>query len=333
VLLVAVREILLPFVIGMFAAYFLDPAADRLEKWGMSRSFATFLITTGFFLFILLLLALLVPMLFNQFSELAKTLPDYVNSLQQHYGSQLRALFLRAGDGDSAKTVHEAAQSASGAILGAMAKSAGGMLQSGLALVNLFALIFIAPVVAFYLLRDWDKLVAKVDSLLPRRQAPLIREQMHAIDQVLSGFIHGQTNVCLFLAVYYSIALTLVGLQYSLVLGLAAGLLTMIPYVGALFGLALGLLLAAVQFGDMTHVVIVGAIFLIGQFTESNFVTPKLVGHRVGLHPVWVIFGLLAGGALFGFVGVLVAVPVTASIGVLVRYGVSRYLESRYYKR
>ncbi len=285
----------------------------------------------GFFLCLGLLALLLLPVLFNQLISLAGALPGYVSHLQERYEPQVRTLFSQMEDGQAADMLHNAAQSVSGYLLGALATAAGDVVRSGFALVNIFSLIFVTPVVAFYLLRDWDVLTARVNELLPRRHARIIRTQLRAIDDVLAGFVRGQTNVCLFLSVFYSIALTLVGLHYGLALAITTGFLTFIPYVGALFGLCVGILLAFVQYNDLFHVLIVGGIFLLGQFIEANFVAPRLVGKKVGLHPVWIIFGLLSGGALFGFLGVLMAVPVTAVIGVLMRFALTRYQESRLY--
>jgi predicted PurR-regulated permease PerM len=207
------------------------------------------------------------------------------------------------------------------------------VLSSAVSLVNVLVLIVIVPVVTFYLLLDWDNLVARIDALLPRDHAPTVRKLAAEIDRTLSSFVRGQGTVCLILGIYYAAALALVGLNFGLVVGFIAGALTFIPYVGALVGGVLAIGLALFQFwGDWWWIVAVWAIFQSGQFVEGNILTPNLVGSSVGLHPVWLIFALSAFGALFGFVGLLVAVPVAAIIGVLVRFGLDRYRESMLYR-
>ena len=195
----------------------------------------------------------------------------------------------------------------------------------------MLSLLVITPLVAFYLLRDWDLITEKIDVWLPRRAQPKIREQAGAIDDTLAAFVRGQSSVCLILALFYGIGLTLVGLKSGLLVGFGAGFISFVPYVGAAVGLTVGLVIALFQFSEWLPIVIVAAIFLVGQTLESYVFTPKLVGNRVGLHPVWVIFALLAGGTLFGFTGVLLAVPMAAITGVLTRFAISRYLVSPLY--
>ena len=206
-----------------------------------------------------------------------------------------------------------------------------GVWRSGLALVNLVALIFITPIVTFYLLRDWDHIVARADNLLPRRHAAEIRVQLSKINTALAGFVRGQGLICGILMAYYGISLTLVGLDFGLVVGLGAGSLSFIPYVGAIVGFVTAVTLALLQFDDLLWVGAVAMVFVVGQVVEGNFLSPKLVGERVGLHPVWIIFGALAGATLFGLVGMLLAVPATAVTGVLVRYAAEHYQASPVY--
>jgi predicted PurR-regulated permease PerM len=207
----------------------------------------------------------------------------------------------------------------------------GGILSGSLAFFNVVSLIFITPIVTFYLLRDWDVLVAKVDSWLPPRYAPTIHQQMNEIDRTLAGFARGQATICLFLAVFYGVGLTAIGLDFGLAIGVFAGLLSFIPYVGSIVGLIVSVGLAYVQFDDWVWVAVTAGIFFAGQAIEGNILQPKLLGENVGLHPVWVIFALLAGGALFGFLGLLLAVPVMAVIGVVSRFALGCYLSSRIY--
>ncbi len=205
------------------------------------------------------------------------------------------------------------------------------MLSSGLAVVNLLSLLVVTPVVSFYLLRDWDRMVARIDTWLPRASADTIRAQMREADRTLSGFARGQALVCLILAALYGVGLSVVGLKSGFVVGVIIGAITFIPYVGTIGGAILSVGLAMLQFPDWISVAEVAGVFAIGHAIEGNLLQPLLVGDRVGLHPVWVIFALLAGGSLFGFIGLLLAIPVAAVIGVIVRYALSQYLAGPLY--
>ncbi len=222
-------------------------------------------------------------------------------------------------------------------ITAAMRDRAGALLEGAVAsvsgLFNIIVLFLIVPVVSVYLLIDWDRMIANIDSLLPREHAPTIRGLARQIDDTLASFVRGQGLVCLILGIYYATALALVGLQFGLIIGAIAGFLTFIPYVGALVGGVLAIGLALFQFwGDWLWILAVWAIFQSGQFVEGNFLTPKLVGDSVGLHPVWLLFALSAFGSLFGFVGLLVAVPLAAAIGVITRFLTARYRDSALYR-
>ena len=219
----------------------------------------------------------------------------------------------------------------SGTVVKVAASLIASAFQSGFAIINALSLILITPVVAFYLIHDWHSITEKLDSLLPRAHANTIREQICIIDQTLAGFVRGQVNVCLIMGLFYGIGLTIVGLKFGIIIGLITGFLAIIPYVGFMFGFIIGLAVAFFQFGSYHPIFLVAGVFIIGQIIEGNVITPKLVGEKVGLHEVWIIFGLLSGAALFGFVGVLLAVPVTAIIGVLIRFAMQRYLQSHFY--
>lgn len=326
-----IRAILLPFVLGMLVAYALDPVTDRLQTLRLSRSMATALVTVLFFLLIGLIGVLAVPLVVEQLSGLIVSIPDYLTQFETEYRPKLEHL-LGALPGVQMNAVKGAVSNLSGTLLQLISNFAGGLLSSGAAFINLLSLILITPLVAFYLLRDWDKIVAQVDTLLPRKHYDVIREQFEAIDATLAGFLRGQINVCLILGTFYAVGLSLVGLKFGAVIGMATGLLVIFPYVGLLVGMTIGLGVAFFQFGDIEPVLGVLAVFVTGQVLEGYYFTPKLVGEKVGLHPVWIIFGLMAGGALFGFVGVLIAVPASAVIGVLIRFALSNYRKSVYYK-
>jgi predicted PurR-regulated permease PerM len=325
------RSILLPFVAGLAVAYFLDPAVDWVVRRRAPWWLATSAVTAAFFLLLGLVTILLLPLVQGQVEALARSFPAYVAKVQTlllPLVDRVLANFPLAdadGPGDAGQLLTENAVRVVGNLF-------SRLLSSGLVLFNLLSLIFITPVVTFYMLRDWDRIVAKVDSWLPRQHLATIHEQVGEIDRVLAGFLRGQALVCLILAVVYGVALSLAGLQFGLVIGIFTGLVAFIPYVGFVLGFAVALIFAFLQFGgDVVSVGIIVAIYAVLQVVESMALTPKLVGSRVGLHPVWIIFALLAAGVLFGVVGILLAVPVAAVIGVLIRFGVSRYLASQVY--
>ena len=322
-----IGDVLVPFLLGAAIAYFLDPIADRLERMGLSRSLATAVITLIALLIFVLLALLVIPALVNQASSLLETAPqlfkDFSNFLTERFptllveGSTLR---------NSLTSVGATIQERGGQLLETV-------LTSFASLLNVIMLFVIVPVVAVYLLLDWDRMVATVDRLLPRDHAPTVRRLARDIDKTLSSFVRGMGTVCLILGVYYAVALMLVGLNFGLVVGFVAGLVTFIPYLGAVLGGALAVGLALFQFwGDWVSIGLVAGIFWLGQVVEGNVLTPKLVGNSVGLHPVWLILALSVFGTLFGFVGLLIAVPLAAAIGVLARFAIERYKDSLLYK-
>lgn len=325
------RSILLPFVAGMVLAYFLDPVADWLERRGLSRVMATVVILLGFLLFFIAALLIIIPLVATQLSDLFSHVPDFVNKLQ----SQLTAENLDRLPSWMTSQIGVIKENASKFIgEGAVFASAlfGQIWNSGKAIVDIASLFLITPVVAFYVLLDWDRMVAKVDSWVPRDHVEPVREIAREMDSAIAGFVRGQGSLCLILGLFYGISLTMVGVNFGLLIGLFVGLISFIPYVGSMVGLALSLGVATIQFWPSYWMpALVLAIFLFGQFMEGNILQPKLVGKSVGLHPVWLMFALFAFGALFGFVGLLIAVPAAAAIGVLVRFAINRYLESDVY--
>ncbi len=328
--LVVLREILLPFVMGMAIAYFLDPVADRLEKWGLSRTLSATALTIVFLLSVAAFVMVLVPILQGQVLDFASRLPHYTDLLRGRAEDVLALVQARLSPEDVAR-LRDALGGLAGGAVGWLGHAATQIWSGGLALVNLLSLIVITPIVAFYLLRDWDRIVERLDGWLPRRNRATIREQLGEIDMTLAEFARGQAIVCGGLGVFYGFGLTLVGLEFGLIVGLGTGLISFVPYFGMLTGLAVGMGLAFAQFDTWIPIALVAGVFVVGQVVEGNVVTPKLVGDRVGLHPVWMIFALLAGGALFGFVGVLLSVPAAATVGVLSRFGLKRYLASSLY--
>ena len=326
-----IRAILLPFVIGIFIAYFLDPAADRLQRLGLSRSLATFAIIGLFFISIILISILVIPLLSSQFTALILSVPGYMTQLEARFTPTIDKWLGEHPIGDM-ETIKAGVADYSGVMLKVGAAFIAGVFQSGMALFNVVSLLLITPVVAYYLLEEWDRIVAHVDSLLPRAHAATVRSQLAIIDSTLSGFLRGQLNVCLILCVFYTVILSALGLHFSIVIGIVTGLLIIIPYAGWMLGVIIGVTIAIFQYDNFNMVGAIAGVFIAGAALEQYFLTPRLVGEKVGLHPVWIIFGMLAGAALFGFVGILLAVPVTAVIGVLLRFAMQRYLLSSYYR-
>lgn len=320
-------DVLLPFVLGGAIAYCMDPVADRLERMGFSRAISTAIITVLALLVFVVMTLAVIPLLIQQTLALLNTAPQLFRDLQSFLverfpsvmdeGSILRETIVTLGD-----TIREKG--------GQLVNTALGSVAS---LLNIVTLFLIVPVVAVYMLLDWDRMVEQIDEMLPLDHRPVIRQLAREVDSVLAGFIRGMGSVCLILGTYYAVTLWLVGLQFGLVVGVIAGLLTFIPYVGALVGGVLALGLALFQFwGDWWWIIAVWAIFQSGQFIEGNILTPRLVGNSVGLHPVWLLLALSVFGSLFGFVGLLVAVPLAAALGVMARFAASQYKGSRLYR-
>ncbi len=321
------RGVLLPFLAGLAVAYFLDPVADKLEARKVPRGIAAAMVISLFFLIIVGVILAFWPILQSQLSAVSTTLPqtlaglrpwlnDMLSNLMQNYGVDI------GSDVDSLLTTF------SDDLIAQAKVALTGAVKGGLAVFNLLTLVLISPVVAFYLLRDWDLLVAKVDSWLPTDGGAIIRQQMKKIDEVLAGFVRGQLLVSTTMGVLYGLGWSLAGLNFGLILGVLAGVMSFVPFVGALFAAIVAVAMAVGQWGlDPMQIAMVAAVFFVVQTIEGAFLTPRLVGERVGLHPVWVLFAVFAGGEVMGFVGVLIAVPVAAAAAVLVRFWIDNYLQ------
>ncbi|HUB94912.1 MAG TPA: AI-2E family transporter [Stellaceae bacterium] len=322
--------ILLPFVAGCAIAYFLDPAVDWFERRHVPRGAGSGLVLLVFFLAIALVAALLLPLLQLEVAELARRAPDAVA-----FGrSEIEALLATAQQSlppEELAKLRDLAGAQVASVLGWAAQMLERLFSGGLALANILSLVLVTPVVSFFLLRDWDRMIADIDRWLPRRHAETIREQVRRIDATLAGFVHGQVLVGVADAIFYGIAFTLLGLDFAVILGILIGILSFVPFVGILTGVLLGVGLALVKFGMGSRLVAVLAVFAVGYFLESNVLSPRIVGGRVNLHPVWTIFAILAFGSVFGLLGVLIAVPAAAVVGVLVRFALARYLASPLY--
>jgi predicted PurR-regulated permease PerM len=325
-----VQAILMPFAAGFAIAYVLAPGVARLEGWGVRRSLASLAVLTLFLFGLALILVILVPLIQGQVVQLIARVPTFVRALQD----QLSMLISLLQQHLPAEDVTKVRDVVSGKLAEAVTWLAGvvqGMITSSLAILNIISLVVVTPIVTFFLLRDWEKMVAQIDSYLPRQSLETVRGQARLVSDTLVGFIHGQAMICLILAIYYSIALSLAGLASGLAIGILIGVLAIIPMLGLATGFVLAVGLAASQYGTTSAILTVCAIFAVGQLAEANILTPKLLGDRIHLHPVWVIFALFAGGTLYGFVGVLVAVPAAAVIGVLARFALSVYRRSSLY--
>ncbi|MDJ0388621.1 AI-2E family transporter [Roseomonas sp. E05] len=323
--------ILTPFVLAGCIAYFLDPLASRLNRLGLPRGLAALLLITTLMALALIALLLLYPLIISQVGTLLARLPSYIAGVGSAVQEALQALEQRVGPEMLNTRLRDLAVSQIGAILSFLGTAATRLIGGGYALFNVFTLVVVTPVVAFYLLRDWRAIMLRIESWLPRRSAATLRQLAKDTDRVLSAWLRGQLLCCALLAVYYAVALSAVGLELGLIVGLTSGVLSFIPYVGSMTGLGTALLLAVGQFGTWNGVGLVAAVFVTGQVVEGYIIYPRLLGDRVELHAVWVIFALFAGGVAFGFLGVLLAVPMAAALGVLARYWLRRYLESPLY--
>ncbi len=320
-------NVILPFVAGGAIAYLLDPVADRLERLGLSRALATVLIALGVALVAVLLILAVIPLLVQQLTALVNAAPAYFQSLQAFLLDRFPDLK------DETSTIRQTIVSIGETIRSKGGQFANALIGSALEVINALVFLVVVPVVSFYLLLDWDRMLARIDAMLPRDHAPVVRSLAREIDAKLAAFVRGQLSVCLVMGIYYMIALALVGLQFGPLVGALAGAITFIPYVGALVGGGLAIGLALFQFwGEWVWIGAVVGVFALGQFLEGNVITPKLVGESVGLHPVWLLFALSVFGSIFGFLGLLIAVPVAAMIGVLVRFTGEQYRDSLLYR-
>lgn len=331
VLLWLFRGILLPFVVGMALAYLLDPVADKLEEWKFNRALAVSLIMAVMVLLVVGLLLLLVPLIVQQLMGLLENLPGYLSQLRELSNQWVPELYQMVGE-DRMQQIQASLSDLFSTGMGIVGAVSRQIMQSGLAVINALGLLVVTPVVAFYLLLDWDRMVEAGDKLLPRKRKQEIRDVMAQINVAMSAVIRGQVSVVLLLAAFYGTALSLAGLSFGLAIGLIAGLLSFIPYVGFLVGFVLSIGVAFVQFWpDWIMIAVIFVIFAFGQFLEGNVLYPKLVGSSIGVHPVWLMFALFAFGLIFGFVGLLLAVPMAAVASVLARYLIGKYKQSSLY--
>ena len=317
--------VLTPFIAAGLLAYMGDPLADRLQKLKLPRTLAVVVVFLTTFLLIGLLVLLVGPLIKTQVSALFAALPDIAHKVEQVWlPTLLDWLNVEPGDdigiGAFLGRYGDMAGSWSGNILLGVGKSGGVLMVAVLSL-------FLIPILTFYMLRDWDTFMAHLSALIPDRQREMVLELARETDSVLGAFFRGQVLVMLALACIYTLGLSLVGLKFAIAIGVVAGLVSFVPYLGFVFGIGLAGLTVAFEPNPIWNLVGVVATFTIAQVIEGSFLTPKLVGDRIGLHPVIVIFAVAAGGQLFGFFGILLALPAAAVLSVLIRFAYHRYLK------
>jgi predicted PurR-regulated permease PerM len=323
-LLWLLNDVLLPFVAGFALAYLQVPVVDWLERRGINRTAATLSIVVLIMVAIIAALLIALPLLAQQLSLLIASMPAQIARLRQIATDWLTWLQLDESTVSMSNVVSQASTW--------LSTLAASLWSGGKALASFASILIIMPVVTFYLIVDWHQMIAVIDGWIPVRHRDSVRGIARDVDVAIAGFVRGQLLVCVGLGIYYAVALSLVGLKFAILIGLISGLITFVPYIGSLTGLIVGTAIAVAQFWpDWKWIGAVVAVFLVGQFIEGNIIAPKLVGDRVGLHPVWLIFAMFAFGYLFGFVGLLLAVPIAAAVAVLFRFGLKRYLASSLY--
>jgi predicted PurR-regulated permease PerM len=327
----SIHAVLLPFVIAFLLSYFLNPLVNYIEKKGIPRTLSTFAVLGCFIFIITFIIITIIPLVREQLFAFGGNIPKYSKFIVEVIVPKLHER-INSLNPYIAEKVKEAMQDSTTSFFAYITDFISQIFKSGLAIVHILSLIFISPIICFYALRDWNNAFIKLYNLFPVKHKKTIIDLLGRIDNVLANFIRGQTTVCLFLAIFYSISLTIIGLDFGLFIGIITGFLCFIPYVGALTGATIAAIVATIQFASIKGVATTLLVFGIGQFIEGNFITPKIVGDKVGLHPVMIFLGLFSGGILLGFVGVLFAIPIAATVGVVVQFLVGIYKQSTYYK-
>jgi predicted PurR-regulated permease PerM len=315
-LLFLLSDIIMPFVAGIILAYLLGPAKRYMIKIRLGHGVSSLVLLLSFIAFVSAFIFLMVPIFVEQFQILSTRIPAYLKSLEGEAKLYLDAILQNFQNIDNTSIYSFVSR----------------VFKNLFSVLNILSLVFITPIVTFYLLRDWENIITKVNRWIPRHIAPVIRRQFREIDKMLAAYIRGKITIGFFLAAYYGIGLAVIGLDYGFSIGIIAGFLSLIPYFGLIFGVFVSIGLAIIQFGDTLHILLVAGVFLTGQLCDDYWLTPKLIGQRTGLHPLWIIFALMAGASLFGFLGILLAIPVAAIIRVFSRYALKAYRTSMYFK-
>ena len=323
--------VLTPFVVAATFAYLFDPLANRLQRLGLGRNLAVSIVFLALMFLLILVLLLLVPYLSHQIAVFIKHLPDWFGWAQNVVVPWLNHQFdlsLEMPDTQSLLGVLQEHWKEAG---GVATTVVAGVSKSGLAVVSWITRLVVIPVAFFYLLRDWNVMIKHIHDFLPRSVEPTVNQLARESDETLSAFVRGQLSVMISLGVIYGVGLWAVGIDIGPLIGIIAGLISFVPYLGSITGILMGVIAALVQYGDWTHVLLVLVIFVVGQLLEGYVLVPRLVGEKIGLHPLAVIFAVLAGGELFGFLGVLLALPVASVLVVVLRYFYFRYRDSALY--
>lgn len=324
------KGVLLPFILGIAVAYLLNPLVNALGRLKIARAPAALMILGGFFLLLAIVIAAVSPVVYRQFLELAEDMPGYIDRvivLMEPVSAKVLALVGEDGTTDLKGLL----QAHAGSAFDLLKQVAGSLAAGGQAALDMISVIVFMPIVAYYVMKEWVRISTWVQGMLPMDNKVTILDLLKKIDAKLSGFVRGQISVAVLLGIAYAVVLTILGLKYGFLIGLSAGLLSIIPMVGSTIGLLVSIAVAWFQSGDLMFVALIGGVFVAGQIIEGNILTPKLVGDSVGLHPLWVFFALLAGGSLFGILGMLIAVPVAAVAGVLLSFAISQYKASVYF--
>ena len=327
------KGVLLPFILGGAIAYLLNPIVTKICSKGVGRQTAVLSILGIFFLCLAGLLAIIAPILVREAAGFIESAPAYAQKMWEL--AEPRILWVQEQLGYTITTdqLQTVLQDNVGKALQIGKGVLGGITTGGIAVIDFMSTVLITPVAAYFLMKEWPHVVAWTMGIVPRHYVARVADLAHQIDSKISGFVRGQMIVCVALGFVYAVTLSIAGLHYGFVIGLSTGVLSIIPFVGSTLGLVTSVAVAILQSGgDVTFVAIIAGIFFAGQFIEGNFITPKVMGGSVGLHPLWIIFALMAGGSLMGLVGMFLAVPVAASIGVLVNFAVSEYKKSPYYQ-
>lgn len=327
------NDILTPFILGIAIAYLLDPVVRKFSSWKRIPRWAVgLIILTLFFGLLTLLFILLAPMALRQAQQLIEQIPNYIQNALDYLSPYLVWIQDRVGE-DYIEQINTYIKGNAGKLVGVTGGIVGGVAAGGKFVAGMATTLALTPLVAFFMIKEWPSIVRWVEGLYPRQHAAMIKGLLKEIDGKVSGFIRGQITVAFLLGIIYAVALTIAGLNYGFLIGLGAGIFSIIPLVGSTLGLVVAVVVSWFQAGDLVYTGIIAAIFFAGQFIEGNFLSPKIVGDSVGLHPLWIIFALFAGGALFGIVGMLLAVPVAAVIGVLMGFAIKQYKASPLYQK
>lgn len=325
------RDILTPFVIGITVAYLLNPLVTKFEQRRLGRTMITIIILTLFFLGITLLLLLVVPPLYREGAQLASQAPAYLQQLSERLQPYFTQMGEEVSNANLDQSIRDFLQSNISNAFSLSSNLFASLLSGGQALIGFFSVLFITPLVAFFMMREWPAVTTFIDDLLPRHDYDELKKLLTDIDAKIAGFVRGQLLVALSLGIIYALALSLAGLEFGLLIGFSAGLLSIIPLFGSIVGLLVSVIVAWFQAGDLVFTGTIAGIFLVGQLLEGNVITPKLLGGSVGMHPLWILFSIMAGASLFGIIGMMISVPVAATLGVLIGFAVERYKGSKYY--